>query len=115
DAFPEHELQPERAAAAELDVRAEIDAPARGAAGQIKLVVEDVVPLHPAEHAGRFDVAPRAAEPVLTGEVRSGRSAADVLQLDAVGEHAGITRGARTFERDRESGVALNRHPPHLH
>ena len=61
DAFAEDELQPEDVVLADLEVRAEVEAPAGGVAGEIELVVEHVVPLDVPEHAGDPDVAPLPA------------------------------------------------------
>ena len=91
---------------AELDVRAEVDAPADGVAAEVDSVVVEVVPLHLAQDAGDLDVAPVARLAEVRREVGQREARRDVLQLDAVGEVALVGARARPLERDREARVA---------
>ena len=98
-----------------VDVRGEVDAPAGGAAGQIEIVGERVIPLDVAKLAGDAEVAPPHRRLVGRREVGERETRLDVLQLDTVGVDAAVTAGARTLERDHERVVRVaDRRPADL-
>src|SRR5258705_2285195 len=105
NAAAEDVLQAEYVVGRRLDVRADADAPSPVMAAPIEPVLEEIVVHDVAEGAADLDVAPATTHAVMPGEIGRGEPADDFLQFEAIGHQAGVTAGARGFDRNPDVGI----------